>query len=282
MKPLKEWEFSTDPLFGTKRVWAFDLDDTLTEDGSLPAKIVETLEYLQKSGHYTIIVSGRPASWGLPFAKLLPLDAVIVENGSTIFYWPNGKGSKKLHTEPKALFWSPKGYVSTEEFMTSPAKSMSEDKKYIVVQEIREKFPRVKLASDQLFRLYDLAVDFAEAIDPPLSIDEAVEIKDIFETHGATAKVSSIHVNGWWGDFDKSSGVQELFENVEWSMGFDKMIYFGDSPNDAPLFTFSPMSVGVSNLNDFQSDTSWTRPKFITANKSSSGVIEAVSHYLNS
>ncbi len=56
-------------------------------------------------------------------------------------------------------------------------------------------------------------------------------IKNIFEDSGAVAKISSIHVNGWFGDYDKLSTCQ-LFVSSE--LGFElseqreKFIFVGD------------------------------------------------------
>ena len=76
----------------------------------------------------------------------------------------------------------------------------------------------------------------------------------IFEAHGAHAKVSSIHVNGWFGDYDKLTTsrlmMRELF-GVDLEASRDRYVYSGDSPNDAPMFGFFPNAVGVANVRDF-------------------------------
>ena len=58
---------------------------------------------------------------------------------------------------------------------------------------------------------------------------------------GLTAKVSSIHVNGWFGDYDKLAMTRRLFaERFGMDLGNanGEVVFAGDSPNDAPMFGF--------------------------------------------
>ena len=91
-----------------------------------------------------------------------------------------------------------------------------------------------------------------------------------------TATVSSIHVNGWYGDHDKLSGarwiVRRLFgrdldaETAHW-------VYVGDSTNDQLMFGHFPLSVGVANLRQFAAQlTTW--PAYITAGERGAGFAE--------
>ena len=71
--------------------------------------------------------------------------------------------------------------------------------------------PGAAVASDQDYRKADLAIDFCEDV-PPLPEADVGRIVAIFEAAGAQAKVSSIHVNGWFGDYDKLTMTQTLFQ----------------------------------------------------------------------
>ena len=66
-----------------------------------------------------------------------------------------------------------------------------------------------------------------------------------------TAKVSSIHVNGWFGDYDKL-GMTKAFMAERGGVDLDAeraaYVFAGDSPNDAPMFAYFPHSVGVANV----------------------------------
>ena len=63
--------------------------------------------------------------------------------------------------------------------------------------------------------------------------------------------MSSIHVNGWFGDYDKLTMTRRLFRDC-WQLDLnavrDGSVFVGDSPNDAPMFAFFPHSVGVANV----------------------------------
>jgi len=75
-----------------------------------------------------------------------------------------------------------------------------------------------------------------------------------FTEAGAKAKVSSIHVNGWFGDYDKRSMTVRLFGEV-FGLALEtvrqRVVFVGDSPNDAPMFGYFPDAVGVANLKRF-------------------------------
>jgi hypothetical protein len=62
----------------------------------------------------------------------------------------------------------------------------------------------------------DLAIDFCEDV-PALPMPSVEAVKAIFEADGATAKISSIHVNGWFGDYDKLSMSRLLFTGTEFN-----------------------------------------------------------------
>lgn len=280
MKSLSQWNSQSDSKWGSLRVWAFDLDDTLSTHGVVPSEVLAMLERLQNLGHLVVMVTGRPATWAQPFAKVFPFDAIVAENGAAMCFWQNGKARRVAGEEPVLRFWTRSGYQDAQTFLQSSERELANAKKVKVESEVRARFPRMALASDQMFRFYDLAIDFAEAVNPPESLGSAEAVKKIFEAHGAVAKVSSIHVNGWWGTFDKYQGLQELFRKAQWTLGFETVVYFGDSPNDAPLFAAAPLSVGVANLKAFGDDHSWTRPTFISNLDSSRGVLESLNHYL--
>ncbi len=109
--------------------------------------------------------------------------------------------------------------------------------------------PGSALASDQLYRESDLAIDFREDVPelPRAAVDRIVAL---MEAEGMTAKVSSIHVNGWFGAYDKLSMVRTLLAeafSADLDAERERFVFVGDSPNDAPMFAFFPQAVGVAN-----------------------------------
>ena len=128
-----------------------------------------------------------------------------------------------------------------------------------------------------IYRELDLAVDFCEDV-PPLGDDGIDAIVAEFEAAGATCKVSSIHVNGWYGSFNKLDGCRRLLREL-WDEELDEVIddyaFFGDSANDEPMFAAFPLSVGVANVTRFLPRMrGW--PKWITAAEGGHGFAEAI------
>ena len=251
---------------------AFDMDDTLTHNGSLPSSILMALEKLQSAGIFTVLVTGRPAGWADALVKLLPFDAVVAENGAVLFWWPQGKAKRQTGVEPKRLFWSNQGYTPMRpddlQELLDP-----------ICTAVLMKFPKTRVASDQPYRIYDLAIDFAEEVRPPLGLTEARDIQKIFESFGATAKISSIHVNGWFGNFSKVDGLKRVLTEYQMNLK-EHVIYMGDSPNDGPLFETAGISIGVANVAPFLGVVEFCKPQFVTAGESAKGSIEAIEHFL--
>ena len=88
-----------------------------------------------------------------------------------------------------------------------------------------------------------------------------------------TAVRSSVHVNCWFGDFDKLKAVKR-FVRSEWKKTIarddQRYVYVGDSFNDAPMFRAMPLSVGVANVKDVL-DTITDLPKFVTRAREGKG-----------
>ena len=254
---------------------AFDLDDTLTQKGEVPAYVHEKLERARAKGIRVVLVTGRAAGWVDAICKVFPFDGIVGENGALLQFWPRGKLARKPREEAKKLFWTPQGYAA------QPPAGIREHHEN-AIQVMAKKFPRARVASDQPYRIYDLAIDFAEEVDPPLGLDVANQIQAEFENLGATAKVSSIHVNGWWGSFTKVDGLRRLLE-VEWTHGTvaKNLIYVGDSPNDGPLFKVAACSVGVANVLEFRGHAGFDAPRFVCKHESAEGSAELLDMLLS-
>ena len=243
-----------------------DIDDTLTDDGYLSAKAYAAMEDLEKSGIPVVPVTGRPAGWCDLIARLWPVSGVVGENGA--FYFRYIKSEKRME----------RNYADSE------SKRLAKRKKLIALSKsILSEVPGAEVSADQFSRETDLAIDFAEDV-PKLPEEDINRIVEIFESNGATAKVSSIHVNGWIGNYDKLT-MTKLF--VEKCLGVDldtekeKYIFVGDSPNDAPMFDYFANSIGVANLRDF-ADRLTTLPTYITNLRGGNGFAEVASALIDS
>jgi HAD superfamily hydrolase (TIGR01484 family) len=237
-----------------------DIDDTLTNNGRLPATVFEAMESLKIAGIRIIPITGRPAGWCDHIARMWPIDGIVGENGA--FYFSYSERKKKMIRR----YWK------------SESERISDRKKLDNVRrEILARIPGCSVASDQAFRESDLAIDYCEDV-PPLSPGEVDQIVDCFRAAGATAKISSIHVNGWFGDYDKLSMTRLLFADVfneNLDQAKEQAIFTGDSPNDAPMFAFFTHSVGVANVKMFL-DRMTTEPAWITQKSGGNGFAEMV------
>lgn len=273
MKELKSWSLAVDKQLPQRKILAFDLDDTLTHHGELPAQVHEFLEKMRDQDYRLVLVTGRSAGWVDALVKLLPFDAVVGENGALLYYWPNQKLNRRPREECSKLYWSEQGYSSS---IPTDVK----DRHAQALEKIMKSYPGVRVASDQLYRIYDLAIDFAEEVESPLDFKEAAGIQQIFEDLGAVAKVSSIHVNGWWGSFNKELGLRQLVEKI-WQEKIERdLIYVGDSPNDGPLFGVAAVGIGVANIRDFETKLKFNQPHYVASKRGAAGAVEIMQHLL--
>lgn len=228
MKKLSEFHSSVEFVLT-------DIDDTLTDEGRLGPQAYQALWDLHDAGLKVIPITGRPAGWCEMIARQWPVAGVVGENGGFFFFYD-------------------KPQMKREFFLTSDEIKKNREKLDELMRNIPQQVPGSAVASDQFCRLMDLAIDFCEDV-PALSASDVSRIVSLFEKVGAQAKVSSIHVNGWFGDYDKKTMTLRFLKS---RFGLDeiaakkKCAFCGDSPNDEPMFEFFPHSFGVANLMDFK------------------------------
>ena len=235
-----------------------DIDNTLTTDGRLTAEAYAALERLRAAGKLVVPITSRPAGWCDQIARMWPVDAVVGENGA--FYFSYDTGARKL----------------IRRFLEDEATRAANRARLEAVRErILREVPGSALASDQPYRETDLAVDFCEDV-PRLPAAAVERIVSIMEASGMTAKLSSIHVNGWFGHTDALGMTRTLMQErfgVDLGSARADYAFIGDSPNDAPMFAFFPHSVGVANVRDFL-ERMPARPTFVTTARCGAGFAE--------
>lgn len=232
-----------------------DIDDTITSDGKLTAAAYAALEQLQRCGLRVIVTTGRPAGWCDHIARMWPVDAVVGENGGCCYWYD--QATRKL---------------AVRHSLAPHALQANRRKLDAVAQQVLAQVPGTALASDQFCRLYDLAIDFCEDV-PHIGEAGVARIVQIMQAAGMTAKVSSIHVNGWFGSYDKLSMSREVMRDlygVDIDSDRERFIYAGDSPNDAPMFAHFPNAVGVANVRDFVGRMD-ALPAYVTQGRSGEG-----------
>jgi HAD superfamily hydrolase (TIGR01484 family) len=239
-----------------------DIDDTLTTHGRLFAAAYTALERLQNAGLLVIPVTGRPAGWCDHIARMWPVDAVVGENGAFYFYFSGGRLHKKFQDDGEA-------------------RAKNRKRLEAIGRHILEQVPGCAVASDQAYRETDPAIDYCEDV-PPLSLEAAERIAALMRDQGLTAKVSSIHVNGWFGSYDKLGMTQRLFAEffkISPELLRREYAFAGDSPNDAPMFAHFEHSVGVANVARFAGALD-AEPKYVTRGVAGAGFAELAAHLL--
>lgn len=263
LQPLRDW-----PVAEAARVHTVlaDIDDTLSTDGRITARAYQALESLRDAGLRVVPVTGRPAGWCDHIARMWPVDAVVGENGA--FWMWHDDAANRLRSRHRL----------DESERTVHAQRLRE-----VAEHILHEVPGCAPASDQFCRLYDIAIDFSEDVAPlpPAAVERIVSL---MRAAGLHAKVSSIHVNGWIGDWDKLATTR-LMMRERFGIDIDdaaeraRCVFIGDSPNDAPMFAFFPNAVGVANVVDFAARID-AMPAWITPSRAGAGFAELAQRLL--
>ncbi len=284
--PTKPWNsLDAQSLSGIRGV-AFDIDDTFSSEGLLSAEAFDALWRLKRAGFFLVPITGRPAGWCDHFARFWPVDAVVCENGAFTFFMREQLDGGMLRTV-RHRHETPGGDPDREKKLRKLRATLEQE------------FPGLSYASDQAYRENDLAIDFCEDVKP-WARDEVDRLVSVCEREGAHAKVSSIHVNTWYGEFDKKAGFQAWIDAGAPGLGrkfppslavtlpsdlsvppLSEWIFAGDSPNDEPMFRYFPTSVGVANLAKFVDRLKFP-PTYVTARPSGQGFVEMAEKLLAS
>jgi hypothetical protein len=241
-----------------------DIDDTITTHGRLTAEAYEALWGLAAAGLRVVPVTGRSAGWAHMIAKTWPVDAVVAESGG-LYLWRDprdGRLRERLHADPARV-------AADRARLEACAAGVMRD------------VPGLAPASDNRYRVVDLALDYCEEVPrvPPAQLQRAIRM---FRDAGFSARASSVHLNAWAGDFDKAPmalaclaevfGPGALADPARW-------VFVGDAPNDASMFAAFACSVGVANVMPHL-DALPTPPAFVTRRAAGAGFVEFAQHLL--
>lgn len=245
-----------------------DIDDTVTLEGRIVPEALAAMQRARDAGLKVVPVTGRPAGWVDHIARMWPVDGVVGENGG-LWFW-RAEEEARAGRPPRLQ----RRFLQPEDERRRNRARLDQ-----LAATILSEVPGAALASDQPYRELDLAIDFCEDV-PPLA-DAAIDaIVAALQAHGATCKVSSIHVNGWYGRFDKLEGIRR-FHQDRWGAPLDpqRWAFFGDSANDAPMFGAFPLSIGVANVDRFLPRMDhW--PTWVTQGSGGHGFVEGMERLL--
>ena len=258
MQPLSNWR----PPQGLIGVFT-DIDDTLTTDGAITPDALQALANLKAAGLHVVPITGRPLGWSEPFAASWPVDAIVAENGAVGLQHLPAQGLRKLYQQDTEL------------------RSANFQRMQQVLAHIEQTIPGAQRAQDSAGRETDIAIDHSEFTQlPQAAIQEVVRL---MQAQGMTATVSSIHINGWYGEHNKLTGarwiVRELYGR-ELDAEIDRWVYVGDSTNDQVMFAHFANSIGVANIRRFEAQLTHP-PRFITSDERGAGFAQVVQRLLN-
>ena len=257
MRPLSSWQVST-PLVGIFT----DIDDTLTTDGDITPDALNALADLKAAGLHVVPITGRPVGWSEPFAHSWPVDAIVAENGAVGLVHKNGQPLLKLYQQD------------------TPTRISNFARMQQVLAKIEQTVPGAQRSQDSAGRETDIAIDHSEFTQlPQAAIDRVVRI---MQTEGMTATVSSIHINGWFGQHSKLTGARWIVRHLwgrDLDAEIDRWVYVGDSTNDQVMFERFANSVGVANIQRFEAQLTHS-PRYITPSERGEGFSELAQHLL--
>lgn len=248
-----------------------DIDDTLTTEGAITPDALQALADLKAAGLYVIPITGRPIGWCEPFMNgapgtTWPVDAMVAENGAVAFV--RGQGAQpplvKLYQQDAAT------------------RSANQARMREIAGQVAAEVPGVALSRDSAGRETDLAFDYAEFDQhPPATVQQVLSV---LQRAGMQTTVSSIHIHGCFGDFNKWQGanwiVRELLgRNLAQELG--RWVFVGDSGNDQAMFQHFTHSVGVANIARFVPQLTHL-PRYVASGARGAGFAEVVQAILAS
>ena len=250
MLPLDHW--SVDARRGLIGVFT-DIDDTLTTEGAITPDALQALADLKAAGLHVVAITGRPVGWSMPFATAWPVDAIVPENGAV------------------ALIAQADGSIVKRYQQDAATRATNHARMQAVLQRIEREIPGAHRAEDSPGRECDIAVDHSEF--KHLGDAQIAAVVALMQSEGMHATVSSIHVNGWYGEHDKLAGarwiVRELWgRKLEGEM--NRWAYVGDSTNDQKMFATFAHSIGVANVARFVPQLAQL-PRYVTLGERGAG-----------
>lgn len=266
LSPLTTWR-------ATQRISGLftDIDDTLTTDGAITPDALQALADLKAAGLSVVAITGRPVGWSEPFALQWPVDAIVAENGAVALRRAAAEGLNEIGTQ---RLWDKRWQLSKSYQQAPAVRQRNFARMQEVLAQIEAEVPGARRATDSAGRETDIAIDHSEFTHlPQEAIDHAVRI---MRKAGMNATVSSIHINGWFGDHNKLEGARWIVRELwgrDLDAEMDRWVYVGDSTNDEMMFRHFHHSIGVANIVRFLPSLEHS-PRYMTRGERGAGFAE--------
>jgi HAD superfamily hydrolase (TIGR01484 family) len=252
-----------------------DIDDTLTTHGAITPDARQALADLKAAGLFVIPITGRPIGWCEPFMagtaqSPWPVDAMVAENGAVAF----------AHEKGLQPAWNMRKQLSKLYQQTDITRHANQLRMQQIATRVMFEVPGVFVTRDSAGRETDLAFDYNEhARLPPATVQRVVGLLQGFGMH---TTVSSIHIHGCFGDFNKWTGAcwiaRELLQR-DLPQELDRWVFVGDSGNDQAMFQHFTHSVGVANIRRFEAQLTHL-PRYIAQGERGAGFAEVAQSIL--
>lgn len=230
-----------------------DVDDTLTFNGEIPLQTIQSLHKLKQANIVVVPVTGASAGWCDCLLKTLPIKYIIGENGA--FFMEQGDRGHTLLT-----------------YLKEPHQVQEDlEKLKLLIKELNTLYPDISFTQDQSYRITDVALDIGQAVK--VDFLHAKSATQWLKEKGVNAKLSSIHINTWIGDYNKATGA--LAWLTSHNISLEETAFIGDSTNDEAMFQVIPLSFGVANIAKFLPTLTY-KPNYITTQEGGLGFTELV------
>ena len=249
-----------------------DIDDTLTTHGAITPDTLQALADLKAAGLRVIPITGRPIGWAESFAKDWPVDALVAENGGAAWVNKNNAktdtviGLQPAYSLPETLS---KIYQNNVLIRAENNARMTQ-----IAAQVTSQIAGVEVSKDSAGRETDLAFDYNEFAN--LSPETVQQVVELLQKQGMQTTVSSIHIHGCFGHFDKWTGAQWIVRELlqrDLASELDQWVFVGDSGNDQAMFEHFKHSVGVANIQRFAPQLTHL-PRYITPSERGTGFAE--------
>ena len=237
---------------------ATDMDGTLTRHGRFTPALLQALTDLTEADITVLIVTGRSAGWVSAIAHYLPVAGAIAENGGALFIPRCDRDT----TAPELLV---------------PITDLIQHRQALqtAFQSLQVKFPHLREAADNAYRLTDWTFDVAG-----FSVVELDWMRDHLAQQGWGFTYSTVQCHIKLAEQEKSAGLQSVLQRHFPQIDRTQLITVGDSPNDESLFNpdLFPVSVGVANIRDY-CDRMQYQPHYITTAAEAEGFCELAQYF---
>jgi len=272
MLPLSSWPASE--RRGIVGVFT-DIDDTLTTEGVITPDALQALADLKAAGLTVIAITGRPIGWCAAFMAgpaPWPVDAMVAENGAVAFVHTRpGEAVSNIALEPSSNKDTSLSKLYQQDAVTRAANQMRMQR---IGARVMFEVPGVFITRDSVGRETDLAFDYHE--HARLSPETVQRVVDLLQGFGMHTTVSSIHIHGCFGNFDKWQGANWIVRELlgrDLAKELDRWVFVGDSGNDQAMFEHFTHSVGVANIRHC-ADRLTHLPRYVAPSERGAGFVE--------